>query len=155
MATTKTAAQNPSTTHRAGPERDDLRPAALAAERDVGAPGQVPALEGERHHRDRDEDQRQRGRQPVARRMVEQRVDPRRQRDDAPGQPDDRLRAEEGDGVDESHQGARQDRRATSGSVTPRRSASVPAPRIRADSSIEASTDCSALDASRYTNGKV
>jgi hypothetical protein len=44
---------------------------------------------------------------------------------------------------------------ATSGSVTADAVRQRPAPRICADSSIEASTDSSALAASRYTNGKV
>src|SRR5687768_6097939 len=44
---------------------------------------------------------------------------------------------------------------ATSGAVTASAVRHRPAPRICADSSIEASTDSSALAAKRYTNGKV
>ena len=44
---------------------------------------------------------------------------------------------------------------ATSGTVTDAAVRQRPAPRICADSSIDASTDPSALAASRYTNGNV
>ena len=48
--------------------------------------------------------------EPIFRRIVEQRVDAGRQREDAPGQPDDRLRAEQSERVDEGEQRAREDR---------------------------------------------
>ncbi len=95
------------------------------------------------------------GGERVFRRIVEQRVDAGRQRDDAAGQPDDRLRAKQRDGVDERQQRARSTAGATSGAVIENAVRIFDAPRICAASSYDASTDCSALDASRYTNGKV
>ena len=93
-----------------GAELHQLRPRTLAGERHVGAPRQECALQVKGDHGDEHEHERQRGRQSVFRRIIEQRVDAGRQREDAGGQPDDRLRAEQGERIHEREQRAGEDR---------------------------------------------
>ncbi len=105
----KISSTKPSKRPAQGTELDHLRARAFAAEGGVGAARQKSALEVERDHGDEHEHQRERGREPVFRRIVEQRVDPGRQGEDAAGKPDDRLRAEQGERIDEGEQRAGQD----------------------------------------------
>src|SRR6185312_12999807 len=75
-------------------QRQTLRPRAFSREGDEGAPSEISALERERRHGQRNKDQRQRRGEPILRRVVEERVDARRQGKNPRRQADDSLRAE-------------------------------------------------------------
>ena len=116
------ARQKASSGQRQTPRSMRLGAHAAAADRDVGAPLQIAALQGEPRHRQRHQHERQRGRLAPARRIAaDGGVDAGRQEHDLRRRADDRLRPEQGKRVDGSQQRPAGDRRRDEGQIDAQR----------------------------------